>query len=448
MTDAGAIASLERFSYWYPGTERPAVDDVTLTLDHDAVILAGDSGSGKTTVLRTLNGLVPHFHGGRARGHVTVLGRDALRTPTRTLARAVGMVFQEPETQLVLARVAADVAFGLENQAVPAPMIRERVAGALHALAIGHLRDRRVATLSGGERQRVALAGVLALAPRAIVLDEPSSQLDPAGARALADALAGCLDRGIALVLAEHHPERMRMRGAVTLQLANGRLTAPTPPPRRGHRRCRQPPADHGEVLWSTDGLTVGHRDPVLETGRLHGVRGEVLACTGPNGSGKTTLLRTLAGFLSPLTGSVERRPVRAAYLPQDPGALLHLPTLRAELLQTQRWLGRSAPLRPLLDELGLGGLGDRDPRDCSVGERQRAALAAVLAGEPELILLDEPTRGMDAWARGALGRVIDRLATGGAAIVVATSDAELADELADRLLVVRSGRLEAGRPA
>ncbi len=448
MTAPDFAASLERFSYWYPGGARAALEEVSLAIGGGTMVIRGDSGSGKSTLLRTLNGLVPHFHGGRARGRITVDGRDALRTPTRVLAGAVGMVFQEPESQVVLPGVAADIAFGLENRGLPSATIGARVERALDALGIAHLRDRRVATLSGGERQRVALAGVLALEPRAVVLDEPTAQLDATGAGALAAALRACCARGTAVIVAEHRPERLGLRDAATVWLAEGR-TGPAAAPASGAGRGRgEGRAGGGAMRFATEGLAVGHDRVILETGPLAACGGEIVCCTGPNGSGKTSLLRTIAGLLPPQAGTVCRAPGRTAYLPQDPGALLHLPTVRAELLQTQRWLGRAIPVEPLLDELGLAELADRDPRDLSVGERQRTALAAVLAGDPELVLLDEPTRGMDGRARLALGRVLQRLAAAGVGVVVATHDPGLIDGLANRWIRLGDGRAEvAGTP-
>ena len=200
--------------------------------------------------------------------------------------------------------------------------------------------------------------------------------------------------------------------------------------------RIEPRPARHpGDVAWYLDAVTAGAGLAVLEALSLEGRRGEVIAVTGRNGSGKTTLLRVLAGLLKPWAGTVERPGGRTAYLPQDPAALLHQPTVREEVQLTLRRTAGREDAAELLRELGLAELGGRYPRDLSGGERQRAAIAAVIAGPPELALLDEPTRGMDGAARRSLVAAIDRLAAAGAAVVLATHDEELAGTVADRVV-------------
>jgi energy-coupling factor transport system ATP-binding protein len=190
-----------------------------------------------------------------------------------------------------------------------------------------------------------------------------------------------------------------------------------------------------GELAWRLEGVTAGPGKAIIEGLSAEGRAGQVVAVTGANGSGKTTLLRVLAGLLEPGSGRVERRPGRVAYLPQDPAALLHQPTVIDEVrLTLRRTHGHEDPDR-LLAEMGLEGLADRYPRDLSGGERQRAAIACVIAGPPALALLDEPTRGMDAGARRRLAAAVDRLARGGAAVVLATHDRALAAALADSVL-------------
>src|SRR6202035_4525884 len=184
------IASLSGFRYWYPNAVVPSIDGVDLDIDEGITLVSGASGSGKSSLLRVFNGLVPHFHGGTVMGTATACGHDVLDTPTRVLATRVGFVFQDPELQSVYPSVERDVAFGLENIGTPASVMRRRVSDALEQTGITHLAGRAVATLSGGERQRLALAGVLAMRPRMLVLDEPLSQLDEEGAHSVVRILA------------------------------------------------------------------------------------------------------------------------------------------------------------------------------------------------------------------------------------------------------------------
>ena len=429
-----ALAAFEGLSYWYPGGVDAALDRLRLELGGGLTLVGGPSGGGKSTLLRTLNGLVPHFHGGRVAGAATVGGRDLLRTSPALLARSVGFVFQDPERQFVYQTVSADVAFGLENAGVPRAEMGARVDAALESVGALGLRDRRLATLSGGERQRVALAGALALRPPLVALDEPTSQLDEEGAGALAAALDRLRADGVGLVLAEHRRDLFEPRADRRLDVEAGRVSeggAAPPPPRRRHRK-----AAPGAVAWRLSGVDAGHDRAVLRAFELEGRQGEVVAVTGLNGSGKTTLLRVIAGLLKPLRGQVLRPAGRIAYLPQDPAALLHQPTLRQEVELTLRWSGGGDP-EPFLAEMGLAGLAGRYPRDLSGGERQRAAIAAVIAGSPALALLDEPTRGMDGAARERLIAAVDRLAADGGAVVIATHDRELAGAVADRVVTL-----------
>jgi len=443
-----ALASLERLSYWYPGAgaQARALDRVTLPIGPGLTLLAGPSGGGKSTLLRVLNGLVPHFHGGRIGGAATVSGLDVLRTPTRRLARHVGFVFQDPERQTVYATVEREVAFGLESTAVPAAAMPARVEAALIRAGAAHLLGRRMAALSGGERQRVAVAAALVLEPDILALDEPTSQLDPGGVELVLDACRALAAAGTAVVIAEHRLEGLLRVAGRTLAVAGGRVTAAS-----ARRVAVRPPAPRRPALeaWNLRGVTAGPGlEPVLAEVDASGGAGEVVALMGPNGGGKTTLLRCLAGLLPPRSGAVDRRPGRIAYLPQDPAALLHRPTVRDEVELTLRRAGEPPDARPILERLGLAAVAGRYPRDLSSGERQRAALAAVLAGRPAIALLDEPTRGMDEAARRSLAGLVADLRDQGTAVVLATHDAALVAAVADRVLRVEEGRVvEAGRP-
>ena len=441
-----AIARINHLTYWYPRSENPALDDVDLHIDDGITVVVGPSGGGKSTLLRVLNGLVPHFHGGRIKGHAEVDGHDIIRTPTRQLARTVGFVFQDPELQAVYDTVDHEVAFGLENIGVSPRYMRSRIEEALRDAGAAHLANRRINTLSGGERQRVALASSLAMRPKVVVLDEPTSQLDPEGSALLLAAATRLQEQGRAVVISEHRPERLipLARQLITVERARAITTNPqtwTPP-----SMTPAPPrtTTPGTEAWSLTNVTAGFGSTVVvDRVNLAGRHGEVVALAGPNGSGKTTLLRLISGLLPPLAGHVDRTGHgRTAYLPQNPTALLHRPTVRDEVeLTLARSNDQDSPEK-ILEELGLIHVAARYPRDLSCGERQRAAIAAVLPGKPDLVLLDEPTRGMDAQARTALISAVARLRDQGSAIVLATHDARLRDALADRVVEISSTKV------
>jgi energy-coupling factor transporter ATP-binding protein EcfA2 len=447
-----AIAKLTHLTYTYPGAKEPAIRGVCLEIEEGLTVVTGPSGGGKSTLLRVFNGLVPHFHGGGISGSALVGGLDIIATNTRDLARNVGFVFQDPELQTVYNVVDREVAFGLENLAIPPREMAGRVEEALNAAGALHLLGRTVRTLSGGERQRVALASALAMRPQLVVLDEPTSQLDPEGATSVLSALLGMVERGTHAVVSEHRLESILDHAQGLLSLERGVVVKADP--KAWSPQPAEPPTARqsaiGAEAWSLKNVSAGFAGRVVIEGvDLAGRAGEVVALSGPNGGGKTTLLRLIAGTLEPFSGAVVRQPGRIAYLPQNPAALLHRPTVRSEVAFTIARAGEGERPESILEELGLTSVADRYPRDLSSGERQRAALAAVLPGAPGLVLLDEPTRGMDAAARARLIGLVARLRDRGAAVVLATHDPELRSALADRTVNVSGGRvLETPRQA
>jgi energy-coupling factor transporter ATP-binding protein EcfA2 len=521
---APALA-VEALTYSYARADVPALVDVSFEVaPGEFVLLAGRSASGKSTLLRAACGLVPHFHGGEIEGRVTVAGIDAIEVGPGELAAAVGYVAQDPETQVVSTTVAAEIELPLEMRG-DGPGDRARaVEEVALALAIPHLLGRAVDTLSGGELQRVALAAALVTRPRLVLLDEPTSQLDPVSG----DELIWLLRRlneewGVAVVLAEHRLERCLAAADRVVAVEAGRIgydgapgefldwtreadptlttpaarlfalagieplpvgvrearrtlegsdrwcaaagTAATTSPHpgkgvsgevrprspldrlRGHRTERRSRGD--ATALRAAGLWVELDDGEGPCDVLRGVDltvapGERVALMGRNGAGKSTLLRSAAGLADPAAGRVAAE--RMALLTQNPGDYLVRERVGDEL--------PGEPGRAALRAVGMEHAVDADPRDLSGGERQRLALAIALAGRfdgdgvPGLVALDEPTRGMDRGRKDDLVALVDRLAAGGAAVLIATHDVEFAAEFADRVVLLGDGVVIADGPS
>ncbi len=495
------MIELENLTYTYPGGESPALRGVTLAIaEGHFALVAGPSGSGKSTLLRCLNGLVPHFSGGVVQGRITVAGHDPIAAGPQTLSCVVGFVFQDPEAQFILDRVEDEIAFALENAALPPAEMRLRVEETLQLLDLTALRDRPLATLSGGEKQRVAIAAALALRPRILVLDEPTSQLDPQSAEEVLQALVRLnQDLGLTIVLAEQRLERVLpyvdqivyLDGAAAVLsgpprevLARMPLTPPlitlgkalgwSPLPltvKEGRAFARQTALEApalaprptmpgaSSALLEVTGLSFAYNGkPTLRDIHLQVGAGELVALMGRNGSGKTTLLKCIVGLLRAQQGAV-RLAGRAlagretaeicreiGYLPQAPDDLLFADTVAEELAITLRNHGLLAqpPLAPatLLARLGLAEVAGRYPRDLSVGQRQRAALGAITVTHPRALLLDEPTRGLDYQAKQALAALLREWQAEGMAILLVTHDVELVAQTAGRVVLLSEGEI------
>ncbi|MCY7302838.1 MAG: ATP-binding cassette domain-containing protein [Thermoleophilia bacterium] len=428
-----ALASVTELSFAYPGSI-PAVRDVSLELEAGEVVaLLGPSGSGKSTLLRALAGLVPHFHGGTFSGSVVVAGLDTRTHGPAALAGTVASVFQDPEDQIVMTRVENEVAFGLENLGVPPEQIWPLTRAALAQVGAGHLAERRTVELSGGELQRVCLASALALEPQLLLLDEPTSQLDAEGADAFLShvARAEC-----AVVLSEQRVDRvlaiadrviMMEEGRVVLDapVAEARVWLSTRRPRYGGGLVKVDPSPSvplGLPVVSLDDVrfAYGSGPEVLGGTSLVVHRGEIVALEGLNGSGKTTLAKIAAGLLQPASGFVSREG-RATYLSQDPGRHLVCETALDEVALGVN--GDQMRAAAALERFGLSFATCRHPRDLSSGERERLGIAAVSVSEPDLLVLDEPTRGIDPDRKAALSTWLLEQAESGRGILVATHD-------------------------
>jgi energy-coupling factor transport system ATP-binding protein len=501
----GEVLRLDDVSYTYPGASAPALREVSLQVgEGELVVLAGSSAGGKSTLLRAAAGLVPHFHGGTFAGRAVVGGLDTREHGPAELSAVAGSLFQDPETQVVLTTVRAELAFPLENRGAPAATVARSVEEIALALGIESLLDRSSAELSGGELQRVALGAALAGRPQLLLLDEPTSQLDPVAG----DELLWLLRRlneewGTTVLLAEHRLERCLAHADRLVVLDAGRIAcdaepraalrwcaehAPvleTPaarllrraglqPPPRGVRDARATLRAHG-LLPEPAPLEAGAAAPAAATpgaGRLRGLlrRG---AEAPPPALAARGVWQELRG------GAAILRGVDLALAPGERAALLGRNGAGKSTL-LRHLAGLDRPTRGRVEAAGRVGLllqnpgdylvaeraGDeaspdalrlvglehaatRHPRDLSGGERQRLALAIVLDGSPPAaLLLDEPTRGMDRGAKAVLAEHLRRLAAGGTAVLVATHDVEFAAALAQRAVLLADGRVIADGPA
>ncbi|MFH9293536.1 ATP-binding cassette domain-containing protein [Streptomyces sp. NPDC017520] len=528
----------ERVSVRYEGTEHPTLSDVDLTVpEGELVLLVGPSGVGKSTLLGTVSGLVPHFTGGLLSGRVTVGGRDTRTHKPRELADLVGTVGQDPLAHFVTDTVEDELAYGMESLGLAPDVMRRRVEETLDLLGLAELRDRPIATLSGGQQQRVAIGSVLTPHPRVLVLDEPTSALDPAAAEEVLAVLQRLVhDLGTTVLMAEHRLERVvqyadqvvllpapgvapvmgppaeimkvspvrppvaelgllagwdplplsvrdARRGAGGLRERLAEASPPVPPEAPSGRSVAPPPVAQAarpgrfarllgrgaaapatpvaDPVTRVDGLGVRRgRVEALRRVTLTVAPGETVALMGRNGAGKSSLLGALVGMIEPTAGTVRvgglapartdpRAMVRRVGLvPQEPRDLLYADTVAAECAAADRDAGAAeGSCRALVSEL-LPGVGDDiHPRDLSEGQRLALALALVLTGRPPLLLLDEPTRGLDYAAKARLVGVLRGLAAEGHAIILATHDVELAAELAHRVVILADGEVVADGP-
>ncbi|HEX4977615.1 MAG TPA: ATP-binding cassette domain-containing protein [Nocardioides sp.] len=494
----------EDVSVRFADADRPVLEHVDLDVpEGELVLVVGRTGSGKTTLLRAINGLVPHFSGGTLTGRVVVDGRDTREHRPRDLADVVGYVGQDPLSGFVTDVVEDELAYGMESLGLPADVMRKRVEETLDLLGLADLRQRPLASLSGGQQQRVAIGSVLTTHPRILVLDEPTSALDPVAAEDVLATLQRLVhDLGLTVVLAEHRLERVAqyadrvvlvpggarpvVSGSPDAVLADspvappvvelGRVAgwAPLPLSVRDARRHAaplrarltdlEPPAREPDL-----GATVAQAEHVVASygavPALRGVsatlaRGEVVALMGRNGAGKSTLLKTLVGMKKVTSGRLtvdghapaDLKPARLLHhvglVPQVPGDLLYAPTVADECAQSDRDGGVPAGTTLALFEQLSGGVpADMHPRDLSEGQRLTLALAIVLAARPPLVLLDEPTRGLDYTAKHRLVEILRDLAAAGHAVLLATHDVELVAEVATRVLVIAEGEVVADGP-
>jgi energy-coupling factor transport system ATP-binding protein len=528
--EALSLFKIQNLTFYYPDRERPALKNINLHVEEgELLLIVGGSGSGKSTLARVLAGLIPDFYGGKIGGRVFFEGRELSEDGRRALSTQAGIVFQDPEKQLVMTAVEAEIAFGLENLGLPQQEMFRRVAEVMSFLNLSPLKNEFTANLSGGQKQKVALASVLVMQPRVLILDEPTSQLDPAAA----DEFFYLIERlnkemGYTVVLIEQRLERcfhladrlvVMERGEILregpvgevarwevenalpflppvarffaflhapfipLTVKEGRRelkkflpVSPARPPDAGRRASENNNPGPFPLLTMPKGQVKQERAVVeiknvwftYPNGReaLKGIncrveKGEFVVIMGENAAGKTTLLKQIVGLLKPGRGSVvvmekDTRTVSLAELARDVGYLAQNPddhlfqdTVEKELLFTLNNLSLAddGVIDAVLDKLSIVQHRDANPRDLSSGERQRVALAAVLVARPQLLVLDEPTRGIDYRLKKELGAFLKELAEEGLTVMVVTHDVEFAAEYAGRVIMMFDGMLVCDGP-
>ena len=439
----------DHVSFSYAGAAGPVLLDVSLEVPEGAfALVVGATGSGKSTLLRLAKPEISPA--GELSGSVRALGVNVRSLAPQASARAVGYVFQSPEAQVVCDSVWHEMAFGLESLGVPEGEMRRRVAETATYLGMEPWFRARTAELSGGQRQVLALASALAMRPRVLMLDEPTSMLDPIAERDFLSLLFRAnRDLGLTVVVATHAPEAMVDYATCAFELAGGTvrpvelasLATPEPLPSLACRRPAEKNVLLADDLWFRYG-----RDGrwVLRGLDLAVGEGEVRALVGSNGCGKSTLLSVVAGVLRPQRGRVRNGAAASqALLPQSPRALLSCETVRDELMAWSRGGGYGeAEVVEALARLGLDGSLERHPYDLSGGQQQLLALEKLLLVRPRLLLLDEPTKGLDRAARERLAQRVAAARDAGATVLLATHDRAFVDALADSVSLMFDGEL------
>ncbi|MEA1961914.1 MAG: energy-coupling factor transporter ATPase [Bacillota bacterium] len=506
-----AYIKIEDLSYSYPETESLALDNIKAEIQAgEFVLVVGGSGSGKSTLLRAISGLIPNYYKGSCNGTVYLDGKPVRNIDRRQLSQKVGMLFQNPESQLVMTGVEREIVFGMENIGLPNKLMRRRVAEVSTALGLSGCMRTAVSALSGGQKQKVALASILAMQPSVLVLDEPTSQLDPVAAEEILNMIRHLNEEnGITVIIAEQRLERCFHLADRILVMDRGKLVYQDRKPKAVARwavknnspfipplarvfagvNYPQVPAtvkEGRQILGSySNNKCSRYEHPeeaklenfnkeknILDIQKLWfsypngkealkninlGVQaGDFVVIIGDNGAGKSTLLKAMNGLHKPGKGkviaagrdtrkvSVEQLSPYIGYLSQDPGDHLFLPTVREEIDFTLKNLGLSTKgvTEEMMEQFHLTPYADINPRDLSTGERQRVVLASVLASKPSVLLLDEPTRGLDYSLKEQLGNLLLRLNEHGTAVMMISHDLDFAAEYAKNILLMSEGSI------
>lgn len=454
MSDEGVALAYDDVTFRYPGSHGDVLSGVSMAVPAGAfALLVGGTGSGKSTLLSLAKPQITPV-GDRA-GQVRVFGR-----PVDDLDGAeaceVGYVFQDPDNQIVCDSVWHEMAFGLENLGTPQGEMRRRVAEASYFFGMGPWFRSDTDALSGGRKQLLALASTLVIQPRVLLLDEPTAQLDPIAARNFLHALFRVnRELGCTVVVATHEPELMADYATCAFELVDG---AVRPVEDLGRFKCEAALAERGALCDANAPAAVSARGAWFRYGRdddwvLRGLdlevrQGEVHALVGGNGCGKSTLLALIAGTRRAQRGEVRSAISAKAMLPQDPKALFAEERVDEELMEWAHIGGYGADgVQAMMGELGVADRADLHPYDLSGGQRQMLALGKLLLVHPRLLLLDEPTKGLDRTARERVAGMIEAARRDGVTVIVSTHDLAFVRRVADRVSLMFDGELACTEP-
>ena len=496
------MITFSRVSLIYPHSTTTVIENLSFEISEgEMVLVMGHTGSGKSSLLRLINGLVPHHTGGILAGEIIVDGMSTRTTKPGELAGIVGIVGQNPLATFVTDTVEDELAFGMESLNFPPEVMRKRVEEVLDQVGLAPLRNRNIATLSGGEQQRLAIASALVMHPKVLVLDEPTSALDPVASEEILAILHRLVhDLSVTVILAEHRLERvigyvdriLLIEGdgsssigepseilkktdlvppiiRLSRELGLSEIGTSTREVRRQTQALRDELPDStrlpfapAEVALSIKRITASYDEKVaLKDINLDIRAGEITALMGRNGAGKSSLIKCAVGVLTPSSGEVllagidiqdlkqSERSQRIGYIPQEPSDLLYLTSVGAECAQADEdnklpdgsTLAALQEMLPTISE-------NSHPRDLSEGERLTLVLSIVLAGSPEILILDEPTRGLDYEAKNRLMSILHyRSHENNVAVLMATHDVEIVAEVADRTIFLADGEKVADGP-